>query len=122
MTAKARRGTFQTRNGRLVRLHEQIEIEAARQPGMAPEKRKVWRGTLFNSDGKTPDSDHNWEESGAFSNQLGVAHTYDLANLVNAEDDPPPAAKPAEAPKPEPVEQPKTDEPVKTEEPVKTAA
>jgi hypothetical protein len=52
------------------------------QPGKVVD-RKIWIGTLFNSDGKTPDGKHEWEESGAFRNQRGVANPNDLAIFVS---------------------------------------
>lgn len=51
------------------------------QPGKVVD-RKIWIGTLFNSDGKTTDGRHEWEESGAFRNQRGVASPNDLAIFV----------------------------------------
>jgi len=52
-------GTYQTRNGRKVILTGQEDREVTLLTGV---KRTMtfYKGTLFNGDGKTPDSDYEW--------------------------------------------------------------
>src|SRR5271155_5161195 len=87
----ARRGLFQTRHARLVQLTEPFPFSEPAHPGMEPATRTCWRGTLFQGDGKTVDTNGVWEQSGAFQVQNGVIQRNDLVILVRAEDPPAPA-------------------------------
>jgi hypothetical protein len=92
----ARRGIFQARNGRIVRLHTPFEVTEPAVPGTEPKTRICWRGDLMQADGKTPMEAHTWEADGCFRNERGVAMTYDLAILVADEE--PPAQEPEPVP------------------------
>lgn len=79
----ARRGVFQTRHSKTVRLTEPFEFSAPPQPGREPETRICWHGTIFQADGKTVDTNGVWERSGAFQNSNGVIQRNDLVILVS---------------------------------------
>lgn len=91
----ARRGVFQTRHSKTVRLTEPFEFSAPPQPGREPETRICWHGTIFQADGKTVDTNGVWEQSGAFQNSNGVIQRNDLVILVSL--DPVPDAAPVVA-------------------------
>ena len=79
----AQRGRFQSRLSRLVDIHTSkiIQEPVPGQPGKTV-PRTIWLGTLYASNGKTPEGTYEWEESGAFRNQRGVSSPNDLAIYV----------------------------------------
>jgi hypothetical protein len=84
----ARRGLFQTRHSRLVRLIERFEFSEPPQPGADPKTRICWKGELYLGDGHTVDSNGVWEQSGAFQVQNGVIQRNDLVILVRLDPEP----------------------------------
>lgn len=73
------------------------KIVDRQQPGVAnPVPTRMWEGTLFQMDGKTPESQYTWTDAGGFfGTAQGVSSPYDLENLISSN---------------EPVEQPVPDE------------
>lgn len=106
-TATARVGRFQSRLSRIVDLVSSRTIDVP-IPGRPDETTKelIWTGLLYRADGKTVDSIYEWDKSGAFRNQRGVASPNDLAlfmrplsddELKSARAKLPESAKPAES-------------------------
>ena len=93
----ARRGWFQTRNSRQVFLHTEFDFLQAPLPGKEPESRKCWKGTIYQGDAKTKDTEGVWEQSGAYQNVNGVIQQKDLVQVVDR-------AEPADAPPAQPGE------------------
>lgn len=104
----ARRGVFQTRHARLVRIVRPFEFSEPPQPGMEPVARVCWEGELYQADGKTVDTNGVWESSGAFQVQNGVIQRNDLVMVVSIDSEPAPALieKSDESQPKVPVEQP----------------
>ena len=48
----ARRGTFQTRHNRIVRIKEPFTFTEPLEPGKAPVSRTCWKGDLFMGDAR----------------------------------------------------------------------
>lgn len=94
----ARRGTFQTRHNRIVRIKEPFTFTEPLEPGKAPVSRTCWKGDLFMGDGKTLDSEGIWEMDGSFQNKLGVIQRNDLVRVVSLDAEPEPQAQIAAAP------------------------
>lgn len=80
---KVQPGRYQTRLSRIVEIRDSRMVEELQPDGTRVNKR-LWKGTMFKADGRTPDTDHEWEDSGAFVNQRGVANPNDLALPVHA--------------------------------------
>jgi hypothetical protein len=79
----AKRGRFQTRLSRLVDITSSKEIQepVPGNPGKTVSK-TIWLGTLYASNGKVPEGQYEWEASGAYRNQRGVASPLDLSTYV----------------------------------------
>lgn len=79
-TTPAKLGRFQTRLSRVVDIvaSRVVQDPVAGHPGKTVDRR-LWTGRLYRSDMKTVDSIFDWENSGAFSNQRGVASPNDLS-------------------------------------------
>lgn len=56
------------------------------QPGVPnPVPTRMWEGTLFQMDGKTPESMFTWTDDGNFyGTAQGVSSPYDLVNLISS--------------------------------------
>ena len=76
-------GRYQTRLSRIVEIHSSRMIDETQADG-STQKKRIWTGMLFRADGKTEDSNHEWEDSGALRNQRGVTSPMDLNILVEA--------------------------------------
>lgn len=76
-------GRYQTRLSRIVEITRSHEVDD-RQPDGSIIRKQMWVGMMFKADGRTPDTEHEWEDSGAYRNQRGVASPNDLAILVQA--------------------------------------
>jgi hypothetical protein len=76
-------GRYQNRSNRIVEITSSRFIDV-RDPDGTQRKVRIWSGTLMKADGKTVDSVHDYEDSGAFRNQRGVASPMDLSILVEA--------------------------------------
>ena len=83
-------GRYQTRNSRVVLLTEPFSRDRARTDGAVVPITGL-KGTLMKADGKTPDSEHEWENTllprvlGVFSNphaMEGMASEYDLVQRI----------------------------------------
>lgn len=83
-------GRYETRNVRIVELTERFERDKPVAPGQV-QRVTVWRGNLMKADGKTVDSQHEWEESnhpltmGAFvspGKADGVSNQFDLVRQL----------------------------------------
>lgn len=81
---KVELGRYQCRVNRVVDIFSFKIVSRTVIAGRPGETRQVrlWQGRLLNADCHTVDSTHEWEDDGAFSNQNGVAHPYDLVQLV----------------------------------------
>lgn len=81
MTMQVQLGRYQTRLSRIVEIRSSRMVEETQADGTKQQKR-IWTGMMFRADGRSPDSDHEWEDSGALRNQRGVTSPMDLTILV----------------------------------------
>jgi hypothetical protein len=87
-------GLWQTRTNRLVRIKSfRWTEQTSAVAGEPPLKVRIWQGDMFKADGKTLDSQHEWNDHGNFFNPRGVVNPHDLTLLIRAD---PPAADAAE--------------------------
>jgi hypothetical protein len=87
-------GRYQNRSNRIVEIDSFRFIEVT-DPDGSKRQVRIWSGMLKKADGKTDDSRHDYEDSGAFRNQRGVASPMDLSILIEAAPVQPGPAAPA---------------------------
>lgn len=87
-------GKYQTRNNRPVDIESFRDVQVD-EPGGSKVTKRLWRGKLYQMNGRDVESEYEWSNLGTFLHSEGCANGYDLQTVISQVEPEPETAAPA---------------------------